>query len=232
VTSKLKQFILNPQVTIYISEYRSVMVVVGGAVAKPGRILAEGPKTLLSVLMLAGGPQAPGPTVTVTRDMRYGIIPLPEARRELDQLHNTIELPLSAVLNASSAAANLIMQPDDVVSVSTQQRLVYILGEVNRPGAIELVTHDSISVVQVLAAAGGTTKTAAPSKTAILRLNSEGLYKRLGSVDLKGILAGKREDRVLSAGDVLVVPSSSFKMYFQAAMLSAATSSILILSRF
>ena len=236
LTARLKRFVLDPQVTIYISEFRSGTVTVEGAVDKPGRIQTEGQKTLLGVLMMAGGTKSPGPTVKVTRATEHGIILLPGVRKDLAGLYSTIELPLKDVLDASSAAANLIMEPEDVVSVSMQQRLVYIMGEVNRPGAIELVTQDSISIVQVLAVAAGMTKIASPSKTSILRRDSEGRYGPAGLVDLKKILAGKGEDKLLIAGDIIVVPSSNAKFYLQTITMSAVTSGItsglFILSRY
>jgi protein involved in polysaccharide export with SLBB domain len=80
--------------------------------------------------------------------------------------------------------------------------------------------------VQVLAAAGGMTKVAAPAKTTILRKDSEGRYNPIGSVDLKKILAGQHEDKLLLAGDIIVVPPSNAKFYLQAILMSAATSGV------
>jgi polysaccharide export outer membrane protein len=226
LTSRLRHFIREPEVTVYISEFRSETVTVEGAVTKPGRIQTEGQKTLLDVLMMVGGAKSPGPTVKVTRSSRYGNIPLPEVRRDLEGTSSSVELPVKDVLNASTAAANLIMQPGDVVAVSMQQRLIYILGEVNRAGAVELVTQDSVSIVQVLASAGGMTKIAAPARTTILRKDSEGRYSPVGSVDLKKILAGRHEDKLLLAGDIVVVPTSNVKFYLQSVMMSVATSGV------
>jgi polysaccharide biosynthesis/export protein len=226
LTSRLRHFIREPEVTVYISEFRSETVTVEGAVEKPGRVQTEGQKTLLEVLMMVGGTKSPGPTVKVTRASRYGSIPLPEVRRDLEGTSSSVELPVKDVLDASTPAANLIMQPNDVVSVSTQQRLVYILGEVNHAGAVELVTQDSVSIVQVLAAAGGMTKVAAPGRTTILRKDSEGRYSPTDSVDLKKILAGRHDDKLLLAGDIVVVPSSNVKFYLQAVLMSVATTGV------
>lgn len=77
LTARLKRFIREPEVTVYISEFRSETVTVEGAVQKPGRVQTEGQKTLLDVLMMAGGTSSPGPTVKVTRASAYEIIPLP-----------------------------------------------------------------------------------------------------------------------------------------------------------
>ena len=236
LTDKLATYIRDPAVTVYISEFRSGTVTIEGAVEKPGRFQTEGKKTLLGVLMMAGGVKSPGPTLKVTRAAKYGAIPLHGARKALVGDTTSIEIPITDALDAGSPAANLIMEPEDVVSVSTLQRLVYILGEVNRGGAVELVTQDSVSIVQVLAAAGGLTKVASPGKTRILRKDSEGRYTPMGSVDLKKIMAGKDEDKLLLAGDIVIVPSSNTKFYLQTALLAAATggitTSFYILSRY
>jgi polysaccharide export outer membrane protein len=226
LTARLKHFIRDPQVTAYISEFRSTSITVEGGVDKPGRFQTEGQKTLLGILMMAGGTKSPGETLKITRQSEYGPIPLPGARKDLAGQYSTIELPVRDAMDPSTSAANLIMQPEDVVSVSIEQRLVFIMGEVNRPGAVELVTKDSISIVQVLAVAGGMTKIAAPGKTAILRRDSEGRYDPAGSVDLKKILAGKSEDKLLIAGDIIVVPTSNAKFYLQSIAMSAATSGV------
>src|SRR5690242_16807106 len=49
LTSRLKRFIIDPQITVYISEFRSTAVTVEGAVAKPGRFQTEGRKTLFAI---------------------------------------------------------------------------------------------------------------------------------------------------------------------------------------
>jgi polysaccharide export outer membrane protein len=139
---------------------------------------------------------------------------------------------LKNVLDASSAEANLILRPNDVVSVSTNRQLVYIIGEVNRPGVVELVSQDSISVMQVLAAAGGLTKVASAHNTQIMRVDGKGLYDKTASIDLNGVLNGKVKDRALIGGDIVMVPSSRLKTYSQAAALSIAQTATFVLMRF
>lgn len=232
LTQRLKAYVKEPQVSVYISEYRSQPVTVAGGVHNPGRLQTEGPKTLLTVLMMAGGVNLPGPTVTVTRDMKYGQIPLPQTIVDPQQKYSSAELRLKNVLDASSSEANLILRPNDVVSVSTNRQLVYIIGEVNRPGVVELVSQDSISVMQVLAAAGGLTKVASAHNTQIMRMDGKGLYDKTASIDLNGVLNGKVKDRALIGGDIVMVPSSRLKTYTQAAALSMAQTATYVLMRF
>jgi protein involved in polysaccharide export with SLBB domain len=228
LTERLKLYVRDPQVTAYIAEYRSQPVTVQGAVAKPGTIQTEGSKTLLDVLMMAGGanssgPAVAGPTVTVTRTAKYGSIPLPEAKVDPIGKFSTVELKLKDATNPTSAAANLLIRPYDVVSVSARQRLVYVIGQVNRPGAVELDTQDTVSVMQVLAAAGGLTNLAAPANTAIMHVDSEGKYIPVASVNLKHVMGGKAEDKMLSPGDIIVVPENRIKSYTQSAVNSATS---------
>ena len=49
------QFLVNPQITVVVKEFRHQRVAVTGAVAKPGTYELIGPRTLLEVLSLAGG---------------------------------------------------------------------------------------------------------------------------------------------------------------------------------
>src|SRR5579885_980060 len=67
IASRLRKFVRDPQVTVFVSDYRSHPVTVAGAVEKPGVIQVEGPTSLFAVLVQAGGPKEAGPTVTLTR---------------------------------------------------------------------------------------------------------------------------------------------------------------------
>jgi polysaccharide biosynthesis/export protein len=223
---RLKSFIREPHVTAYIAEFRSQPVIVQGGVAKPGTLQTEGPKTLLNVLMMAGGPNAAGPTVTVTRETKYGNIPLPGVKTDPQGQYSSVELKIRDVLNASTAEANLMVRPHDVVSVSTKQRLVYVIGQVNRPGAVELDTQDSISAMQVLAAAGGLTNLASPGHTQIMHVDDGGHYSKVASINLKQVMTGKGADRMLSPGDIIIVPQNTLKSYLDAATTSATTTGI------
>lgn len=232
LTTELKKYIRDPQVSVYIADVRSQPVTLAGAVHKPGTFQLEGPKTLLEVLEMGLGPDAAGPTLVVSRPVESGPIPLEGAHLDSTGERSVVELKVSDVLDPSTPESNLEIRPNDVISVSNQRRLVYIIGEVARPGAIELVTQDRVSVMQVLAAAGGLTKVAAPRHSQIMRQDTQGTYKKVASVDLKRVMTGKDEDRLLSAGDIIVVPSSSLKGYTQAATATAITTGMYIITRF
>jgi polysaccharide export outer membrane protein len=80
LSGRLKQYYIDPQVTVTVTEFRSQPVSVVGAVTNPGVHQLEGHKTLLEMLSMAGGPRPDaGSFVRVTRDLQWGRVPLPNA---------------------------------------------------------------------------------------------------------------------------------------------------------
>jgi len=235
LTTRLKKYYRDPQVSVFVSEFRSQPVTVIGPVDKPGTHQLEGSRSLFAVLLMAGGPkETAGNTVTLTRAVDRGPIGYPGERLDDAGKYHVVELPIKQVMEGRGPEASIPVQPYDVVAVSESkpQRMVHIAGEVNKPGAVELVSQDTVSLMKVLAMAGGLTRTAAAGKTMIMHLNSQGVQTSTAFVDLKKILAGKAKDLDLSAGDIIIVPSNTFMAYVQAASLSAVTTGVYVLGRF
>ena len=101
----------------------------------------------------------------------------------------------------------------------------------NKPGAIELDTQDSVSLTKALAMAGGVTHVAKPGRTMIRHINAKGQETAFAFVDMSKILNGKAKDLILTEGDVVFVPSSSIQTYLQAMATTGITSSMMILGR-
>ncbi|MCU1257640.1 MAG: polysaccharide export protein [Bryobacterales bacterium] len=228
LSGKLKRYLVDPQVTVYISESQSRPVTIVGAVDKPGRVQLSAAKTLFEVIVLAGGPKDPGPTVTVKRAMDEGMIQAPGAKTDRDGSYSMVEFNVKEVMEGRGDAANFAILPFDVITVSPAQtqRFVHISGEVNHPGSVELVTQDAVSLMKVIAVAGGLTHTAASAKTMIMHISPEGVQTSTAFVDVGKILKGKAKDLELTSGDVVVVPPSQLKSYAQQASTSAITTGI------
>jgi polysaccharide export outer membrane protein len=235
IDSRLDQFVRKPQVTVYISEFRGHPATVSGAVERPGIVQLQGTTTLFEVLVQAGGPKEPGTTVTLTRSRDNGIINYPGAKISGDSAYSVVELPLKEVLQRDTPAANLPIQAYDVVTVSKDEklkRLVFVAGEVNRPGAIELVTQNKVSFSQAVAMAGGFTKEAAPGRTIVRHVDPNGAEIGAMQVNGKKILAGNEKDVPLKDGDIVIVPANRLAPYLQTMTSTAITSSVYILGRF
>ena len=102
------------------------------------------------------------------------------------------------------------MRPGDIVKV-TRAGIVYVIGEVKKPGGFLLRTNENISVLQALALAEGLTRTSAKGQTRILRTNPDTGKREELRVHLGDVLSGRAPDPVLQARDIVFVPNSAVK---------------------
>jgi polysaccharide export outer membrane protein len=234
LASRLQKYVLDPHVTVFVSEFRSQPVTVTGDVLTPGTTQIQGPKNLFQVLMGAGGANDKATTVKLARRTDQGKIPLPGVTETQSGDYSVVEMPIKDVTDVRTPAANLVIRPFDVVTVARDRspKLVHIIGEIARPGAVELITQPTVSLLQLVAVSGGLTHTATPRKTRVIHLGPEGGELSTTVVNLKSIMAGTAKDVRLGPGDVVVVPSSAFKSYLETASLSAVTTGMYILQRF
>ena len=80
--------------------------------------------------------------------------------------------------------------PGDTIVVPKAE-VVYILGDVNRPGGIAMVTNDSkLSVVQAITLAGGTPPNAVPSHARLIRKQADGSHAEI-PLNLSAMQKGK-----------------------------------------
>src|SRR5260370_41850514 len=75
----------------------------------------------------------------------------------------TLNINLKELLNSSDSRGNVLIYPGDVIKV-TPAGVVYVVGEVKKPGGFTLKTNENISVLQALALAEGLTRTSAKSR--------------------------------------------------------------------
>jgi polysaccharide biosynthesis/export protein len=212
IEERLKKYVLNPDVSVSVIEFRSQPVSVIGAVRNPGVMQVQGHKTLLEMLSLAGGldPQTAGSTVNVTRDIRWGRIPLPNASDDTSKRHSIAEINLRSLINAKNPDENIAVEPNDVISVP-RAPTVYVIGEVQKAGGYVLNDREDVTVLQALSMAGGVDKMAKPQDARILRLTSGSVARMEIPVNVSKILEGKNPDVRMQADDILFVPNNVSK---------------------
>jgi polysaccharide biosynthesis/export protein len=207
----LAKYISHPQVTVLVSDYRSQPVSVVGAVNAAGVLQLKGRKTLVQVVSLAGGLRADaGNSVTITRQLSQGRIPLANAIDDPSGRFSIAKVNLSNVMNAQTPQDNILIEPNDVLSVPRAQ-MVYVIGEVNKPGGYVLNDRDSVSLLQAISLAGGLTKTASPKKAKILREEPGKQDRAEVPSNVAKILEGGAPDITLHADDILFVPNNVSK---------------------
>jgi len=211
IEAKLRQDnVLNdPQVSVYVKEYTSSGISVAGEVAKPGFYSALGPHRLFDVLQAAGGPtdKAANKVIISHRDQNDA---------------TTLSISKNP---AEMAASNVELKPGDTVVVP-RAGIVYVLGEVTRPGGYVLNSTGGITVLQVVAVAGGPTHVASAGKTKLLRRTENGFQEQ--QIDLKKLLRGKAHDVSVRDEDILFIPSSTIKTAMNAGALLATATTVAI----
>jgi polysaccharide biosynthesis/export protein len=210
LAARLRTYVREPAVAVTVTEYRSQPVTVLGSVGKSGLHQLEGRKTLIEILAMAGGLQADaGNLVKITRKVESGDIPLPSARKDPTGQFTIAEVSLSKIMRATSPEENILILPNDVISVPRAD-IVYVLGEVKKPGGFVLQERSTITGLQALAIAQGFTPVAAPNKAMIIR-QSEGTKHVEIAADLSKILRGQLPDIELLPDDILLVPQNATK---------------------
>ena len=212
LSAKLSKYITTPDIALNVLESASQPVSVIGEVNTPGVHQLNGSRRLLEVISLSGGLKADaGPTVIVTRDPRWGAIAGGHARLDPNG-YSIATFSLDSLLTSANPDENIIVQPNDVVSVPKAE-LVYILGNVRKPGGFQLATHPSVSLLQAISLAEGLSPDSSASHARILRKlpGGDGVPREI-PVDIPKIMAGKAPDVPLLPDDVLFIPHSGVKV--------------------
>jgi len=219
-----KTYVRDPQVSVFLREYKSDPVSVIGAVKMPGPYHIQTRKSLIEVLAMAqglsDGPfKNPGRTVVISRKPR----PRAAASSTRNEASNEstgsaasaddgqpegeiVEVPLKELLQSGDPKWNVPIYPGDVVKVPPAGT-VYVAGDVYKPGGFPLTDFDYISVIQAVAMAGGTLRTANRKESLIIRLDATG-NRQEQKINLGRIMSGKDPDPKLQPNDILIVPGS------------------------
>ena len=218
LTTRYRTYFKDPQVAVTVTDYRSQPVTVVGAVNAPGVIQLRGPTRLMRVISQAGGlkPEA-GDRIIITRRLspNQGTATSSPATglTEPNASFYLKEIDLLKIIDGTDPSANLIVEANDLITVP-RAKMIYVIGDVGRPGGYVLDGHSSkLTVLQAIALAGGVNRSAAYGSTKILRPTTGGDTPRTETqIDLKKILASKSPDISLHADDILFVPNSLTKV--------------------
>ncbi len=208
IEQRLTKIVRTPKVMVDVSEYGSQPVSILGAVNKPGVHQLRGRKTLVEVLSMGEGLKTEaGNVIKITRPASSGTIPLQSARPDLSGQFSTAEINIKSLLEARAPETNILIRPHDIISVPRAE-LIYVMGNVRKPGGFPLSERESITVLQALAMAEGVDSSAAATRARILRNpEHQGKAQEL-PIDVKKILANEAPDQPLQPNDLLFIPSS------------------------
>jgi polysaccharide biosynthesis/export protein len=211
LVSRFSKEIRTPRVSVEIVDFGSQPVSVMGAVNHPGVYQLHGRKTLMEVVSMADGlkPEA-GPRINISRELKYGPIPLRTPMTDSTGNFSVAQVAVKDLLAGTNPAENILILPHDVVTVPLAES-VYVIGAVKKAGEVNLKNNANITVLQALASAEGLGPNPSPQHAKIVRPIPGSTERKEIPVDLTKVQAGKAEDIVMRANDILVVPDSAAK---------------------
>jgi polysaccharide export outer membrane protein len=182
-------YLVSPQVVVDVEAYGSKPVQLLGNIQKPGTYYLERSTDLISILAEAGG---------VARSDQLSTYEVHIKRARTDAVA-PVTLSLDRLMHLGEG--NLKVESGDVIHI-TRGRVVYVSGEVVRPGAV--AWKEGLTLSQVLAAAGG------PARTANLRnvLLIRGDQRIKASI--RDIQRGRADDIMIRADDQVIIDESAF----------------------
>lgn len=199
--------ILKPakaQATVFISEYATQGILVTGQVKSGGLYPALGVRMFNDVMIAAGG-----------------VTPLASSKvivtRKGDPDH-----PITVNYNPealSPVIPQIQIFPGDTITVP-RAGMVYVLGNVMRPGVYTLEGRQTLTVEKAMALAGNGGHAAAMKRVHVVRTLDGGRKEDI-LVAVNRIYKGKAPDVALKDGDIVYVPTSNIRLATEQAINSA-----------
>ncbi len=225
-----KGMLLHPLVTVLVTAYAGQDVSVLGEVGRPGVYPYTYHHRLLDLISAASGltPNA-GRLVNVfhaSDPKTPHAVVLDPSGTDTGSNHDP-ETPHAVVLNPReteiSSDHNPELLPGDTVQVS-RAGLVYVVGDVIRPGGFPVDPVQGLTVVQALALAWGPSQNAALTKALLIREQNDG--RTITVLNLKRLLHGQDPDQLVRDRDIIYVPDSVAKNLVNRTLESAIQSTI------
>lgn len=189
LTKAYAGYIVDPQVTVIIKEFRKIRLSVLGQVARPGTYELNPGARILDLLSFAGG-------VTEVA-----------ALREAQLLHvgrRPSRVDLERVLAGDETANILLNGGETLVVPEDLVNLVNVVGEVAKPGRYRL--KGEMKVLDALLLAGGLTERASVTQARLVRPSHESQPLNLDALLLKQEMT---HNRLLQPGDTLMIPEET-----------------------
>lgn len=189
-----KDYVRDAQVSVDVIGKGAIQISVLGEVRSPGRLSfgAEEKVDLGTVLLVAGGPSE-----------NANLTAIEVKRRDGDDL--------SSLKLSMPADRGFALRKDDSVIVApllaagAKRAILTVLGQVARPGAMEIPPGRDLDLLTAIALAGGMTPTARTSKVIVRREGSEPM-----TVNVARVQKGEIESPLLQGGDTVFIPESIF----------------------
>lgn len=180
-------YLVNPNVSVYIEEFRSQKVTILGSVNQPGLYEISGEISFLELVSRAGGfTDIAGDQAVIKRQAEGG------AKHK-----KIIRIDLKNFMENGDTSVDVALMEGDSIFVK-QAQMIYINGEVRNPDGYKY--RQDMTVIKAVTLANGLTEKASPKDIKIIRKidGKEKIYKKV------------KMDTPILPEDIIVVPESFF----------------------
>jgi polysaccharide biosynthesis/export protein len=231
IADKLRgKYLKDPQVLVTVKQFNSRSFFIAGAIQKPGVYQIEGHPSLFKLITVAGGLRENfGSTAFIIREVKdKKSEPAPEpAAPAVKQVSTASGQPANQSADANGdnpeysvktvnitgmlkgrIEQNTYLEPGDFVNIPAAD-VFYVAGEVNAPGSFPL--SEGTTLRQAMALAQGATFNAAAGDGVIFRTDQATGRRDEIKVDIGAVMKNKKQDVLLQANDIVMVPNSKGK---------------------
>lgn len=196
VTQKLRKFITDASVTVFVKEINSINISISGEVKVPGTFKVNRPITLLHLFSLSQG-------FTDKADLKNSFL-LRKGKK--------LSIDFYALVKKGDISQNVWLRPNDLIFIKDNfENRINVIGEVEDPQVITF--NEGMTVLDAILIAKGLTDVAKPKGTKIYRRSPtrkgeiEKIPVSLDEVIFEGDLT---KNIRLKPGDIIHVPRSFF----------------------
>ena len=205
IAEKYTKFYRNPQVDVFIKEYKSKQVAIIGAVNEQSRFELQRRVRLLELLTYAKGPSSKaGQTINIVHSPPTLSCALPgSGPQDLTLSSYKLSDTLMGLPNS-----NPWIEPGDIITLPEAPQ-AYVVGNVFSPLTIPL--KEPVTISRAIAMAGGLKQDSKKNKVRIVRQEPGTSISKELIVDLSAIEKKRAEDITLMPNDIVDVPTSTGK---------------------
>lgn len=181
-------YIRNPQVNVFIEDFRSKKAVILGQINKPGLYELQGQTTFLELISKAGG---------LTKDAGdTTIIKRKQGPNDLEE-KSVLTIDMIQLVEKGDTSQNIQIMDGDNIYIA-KAGVFYVSGEVNKPDVYKF--EENMTVIKAITMAGGFSDKAAKGGVKIIRKIQE----------REQVIEKVKMDEPIMQEDVIVVPESFF----------------------
>ena len=202
IEEKLSRYIRNPKVGIAPHEIRSETVSIAGAVAKPGMYTLSNGMRLADLFAKAGG--------AATRLYDGQVLDAADFSKSVFLRGDKIvPLNFQKAIISGQLPHNIRLRKGDYIYIAPREEsMVFLVGDAKKP--YRYMWSPNLGLLELLSQAGWVNET---RWSHVIIIRGGIVHPQMYKVDLDGILAGKKSNVRLAAGDIVYVPHDNISEY-------------------